>query len=326
MSTLGCGLVPDRSLAPVDVPVAFAEPETVVVRPGDTLGKLAARHGVQVAELRAWNGIEGDTIEVDQVLLLWKMPPPPAPAPRPERIAEAPRPALLADTVLGEVEPAGVAPEVASGTADAVAAEPAAPQQRVAIERPMLAGLFGLQVGSDVDLEEAAAGMERQQGTAGAGSSLAGRNLSQGTDAESLTVPQRELTKVGPQIPDMPVTPPRLAKPAPKRCLSGASTTISESGASTSGGLSVPQINAGLGRISRYTPRCFPAGTKGSYTVIVEVTVACNGTVSNVYLIDGGVVPPRVTNCIQQTLGYASFAAHAMPTGVSFQYPMKFTF
>lgn len=339
--SLGCALIPedllDRAgLEPVSVPIAFSAPEMVTVRPGDTLGKLAARHGVGVTELRAWNGIDGDTIEVDQVLLVWKAPPPPAPPER--RIAEAPPPAArgLADVVAPPppvpgrngrptvmIPAAAVAPIDGSGSAEAA---PEAPKERVAIERPLLAGLFGMQVGTDVDLEQAASGMERHEGSAGGASDLRGRNLGSGTGAESLQVEKRELTRVGPAIPDVPVTAPRLSKPAAKRCLSGPSATVSERGSVTSGGLSVADINAGMGRISRYTVRCFPAGSQGSYSVIFEVTVGCNGTVSNVYLVNGGAVPPRVTTCVEQTLRYASFAAHAVPDGVTFQYPMKFTF
>jgi hypothetical protein len=40
-----------------------------VVR-GDTLGKIAKRNSVTVEELRDWNGITGDLIEVDQVLVV----------------------------------------------------------------------------------------------------------------------------------------------------------------------------------------------------------------------------------------------------------------
>lgn len=338
--SVGCALIPDdlltqTGLEPVTVPIAFAAPEMVTVKPGDTLGKLATRHGVDVADLRAWNGVDGDTIEVDQVLLVWKTPPPP-PGPV-RRVAEVP------GSPLAQEGTASAHPGVASGggapplviPADAVAtiqspeaaaAAPAEPKQRVAIERPMLAGLFGLQVGTDVDLEQAASGMERLDGNAGGTADLSNRNLGSGTGAESLQVKQRELTKVGPAIPDVPISAPRLSKPAPKRCLSGPAATVSESGSVTSGGLTVPDINAGIGRISRYTVRCFPGGTKGSYAVIFEVTVGCNGTVTNVFMIDGGVVPPRVTTCIEQTLRYASFAAHSVPDGVTFQYPMKFTF
>ena len=49
--------------------------EYSVVR-GDTLSKIAAAHGVTVDELRSWNGIEGDLIEVGQVLLIHTGEPP----------------------------------------------------------------------------------------------------------------------------------------------------------------------------------------------------------------------------------------------------------
>ena len=54
--------------------------EHVVVR-GDTLSKLAIRYGVTVEDLRSWNGIEGDLIEVDQVLRIYVEPPEAAPEP-----------------------------------------------------------------------------------------------------------------------------------------------------------------------------------------------------------------------------------------------------
>lgn len=43
--------------------------EYVVVR-GDTLSKIAKAQGVTVDELRSWNHLKGDLIEVDQVLLI----------------------------------------------------------------------------------------------------------------------------------------------------------------------------------------------------------------------------------------------------------------
>ena len=44
--------------------------EYSVIR-GDTLFKIAQAHGVSVDELRGWNDIDGDLIEVDQVLVVW---------------------------------------------------------------------------------------------------------------------------------------------------------------------------------------------------------------------------------------------------------------
>ncbi|MFK7926856.1 MAG: LysM peptidoglycan-binding domain-containing protein [Myxococcota bacterium] len=54
--------------------------EYSVVR-GDTLGEIATAHGVSVDELREWNGLQGDLIEVGQVLRIGA---PSAPAPEDE--------------------------------------------------------------------------------------------------------------------------------------------------------------------------------------------------------------------------------------------------
>lgn len=47
---------------------ARADAPTVVVRPGDALSLIAERHGVTVAELKAWNGLRGDMIRAGQRL------------------------------------------------------------------------------------------------------------------------------------------------------------------------------------------------------------------------------------------------------------------
>lgn len=52
--------------------------EHTVVR-GDTLGKLAETHGVTVAELKTWNGLSSDRIDVGQVLIVGKGGGEPAP-------------------------------------------------------------------------------------------------------------------------------------------------------------------------------------------------------------------------------------------------------
>ena len=49
----------------------FPVPETYVIVKGDTLFQIAVDHEVTVAQLREWNQIEGDLIDVGQVLLLW---------------------------------------------------------------------------------------------------------------------------------------------------------------------------------------------------------------------------------------------------------------
>ncbi len=63
-----------------------------VVR-GDTLFLIAKAHGVSVDQLRAWNGLEGDLIEVGQIIEI-REGSEPAPAPRPRaRRSSKPAPA-----------------------------------------------------------------------------------------------------------------------------------------------------------------------------------------------------------------------------------------
>lgn len=65
------------------------EPVRYTVVRGDTLGRIAAAHGVTVEDLRTWNGIQGDLIEVDQVLVVHRSDRPAATPPRPRRRAPA---------------------------------------------------------------------------------------------------------------------------------------------------------------------------------------------------------------------------------------------
>lgn len=80
-----------------------AQPSTYTVRRGDTLVKIAKAQGVTVAELRAWNGIEGDLIEVGQILLIWES----TAAPGTARAPRASRPVgtLAPATVVVDVAP-----------------------------------------------------------------------------------------------------------------------------------------------------------------------------------------------------------------------------
>ncbi|HEY0945590.1 MAG TPA: LysM peptidoglycan-binding domain-containing protein [Opitutaceae bacterium] len=70
----GQKLIIPAKVAPVEAsaPAAAAggESHTYIVRSGDTLGSVARAHGVTVAELRSLNKLRGDTLRVDQTLLL----------------------------------------------------------------------------------------------------------------------------------------------------------------------------------------------------------------------------------------------------------------
>lgn len=91
---------------------------TIEVVRGDTLGKLAKVHGVTVAELKAWNGLSSDLIEVGQVLRLE---------------GDAPAPAKTRSRVR---RPAPVAPRAEAGTADG----PSVPNLKMPTPKACLAG------------------------------------------------------------------------------------------------------------------------------------------------------------------------------------------
>jgi LysM repeat protein len=328
----------DDGLEALDgVPIRFATPERITVRSGDTLAAIAVREKVPVDQLIAWNGLMTDRIEVGQVLMIWK-PMPPDVDERMVAVKPKPRSTGLGGSLRRLV---GAEPEPLEAVAMAddpvpvsvVETRPAGTDGRARIVvsggAVIGSGVMGVDLG-DANVDELArstAGMARHESDLGE-ASLGGRgsDLVSGGAADTIEIQRRAAPNLGPQIPDTPVTPPRLSKPAAKRCLSGPSGEMDEHGVMVSQGLSVPQINAGMAGISRSTARCFPRGTVGSYTVIVEVTVGCDGRVSNVFTVSPGVVPAHVTSCIEQTLAYASFPAHAVPDGMGFQYPMKFTF
>lgn len=338
LTLTGCSLIPsgwlpfDRSELPS---LSFASPDVYTVQRGDTLSKIATRYGVTVADLQSWNDLEGDLIEVDQILMIWK---PSSGGGLAALLGRAPAPGLVPGTP-GRAPRSG-APARAAGTSEPATggAQPGpgpgpepepGPGRRIAIRRPTLSGVLGLDLGG-ADLEalaQSAAGLEHRTLELG-GDGLASRSggLGTGGTIETIGAPDRAFRVAeGPSIPSTPVTPPRLARPPARRCLSGPRDVSGDADMAASQGLSVAQINAGMSRISQQAVRCFPRGTAGSYTALAEVVVGCNGRVTSVD-VTAPALPDQVVSCLEQTLGYAGFPAHALPDGVVFQSPLKFTF
>jgi murein DD-endopeptidase MepM/ murein hydrolase activator NlpD len=82
-------------LACVDPVEPTPEPRTVTVVRGDSLSRIARREGVTVDQLRAWNGLSADRIDVGQILIVdpagaASVAPSPTPGPR-----RRPRPAAV---------------------------------------------------------------------------------------------------------------------------------------------------------------------------------------------------------------------------------------
>jgi lysophospholipase L1-like esterase len=66
-------LVPDSLRKNPYAPAGMVK-HTHVVKPGQTLGGIARKHGVTVAQIKRWNNLRGDMIYVNQKLVIYKKP------------------------------------------------------------------------------------------------------------------------------------------------------------------------------------------------------------------------------------------------------------
>lgn len=345
--------------------ITFVQPDGLMVREGDTIESIARAEGVPIDELLGWNGLEpGAELTPGMKLLVFDFPPQeevlaslagfdeastsdgePVPAsakkPKPKPLPKTPPAAILrveeATVVAAEPLPVEEIEEI-DAVADAEEAE-ATGRRKITIDGSridqagVLSGLEGVDMGSDDALANAAANMEKRSGT-DQGSQLGNRgNLSGGGgEAESLDhvadtkVLGKEQTGIHGDLSGIRV--PKMSKAAPKKCLKGPSEADLEGdeGYLMAQGLNRDQVRAGMSRVIRSSIACIPRGVTGEFTVTVEVYVGCDGLVDNVWLANSGGMPRPVTACIEHTVGYASFAAHALPDGAVFQYPITYRF
>jgi LysM domain len=198
------------------------EPLEVIVVPGDTLGRIAAKHRVEVEQLLRWNNLESDRIEVGQRLLVYV-------------------------------------------DAASVDAPPAV--------------------------------RSRRTGGGGGGPT----EVSATTD---------------------------LRLPAAKPCLEGP-TDGPEGGdeptMAASAGLDGSQVQGAMRAFMPNLQRCWPAGASLSGEIQTEITVACNGRVARVDVLDAGGLPTDVVGCVADTLRYVPFPSHDQPDGYTFAHPFRFT-
>jgi LysM repeat protein len=116
--------------------------------------------------------------------------------------------------------------------------------------------------------------------------------------------------------------PPKLAMPAPKKCLAGPSDVAEGNGVTMASnvGLSEPDIRSTM---SRFVPKalgCVSGASSFDGTVETELTVGCDGRVTAVSIEHNSGVPQAVAACLRDTLRYAPFPAHDMPDGYTFGY------
>jgi hypothetical protein len=307
----GCEGLPDDPFAGFDL--EWAEPVRVQVKKGDTLALLAKAHGVTVDELRDWNGISGDLIEVGQVLVMW--------------------PSTEASTGKG---PARKTRKKVAGSPPT----PAAPSEGERGEAPEVefswtksSGLLGLlgdeDPGDSPDLAALAGGLERSGGGKPGGAwPSATEALGKGGTAEKSGVSLERRMAPAPQsgIVDGPVTAPSLTMPAKKSCKAAVSqkTEVAEGGMVGGEGLSKAQVQGALKGVVGHALKCIPSGSAGDHTATIRLVVGCDGRVKSSEVLDAPGFPAKVSQCVAKTLSYASFPAHDLPDGEQVIYPVTF--
>ncbi len=115
-----------------------------------------------------------------------------------------------------------------------------------------------------------------------------------------------------------------LPSPRAKKCIPPPTGDgLADEGAVASAGLDRGRVKAGMDSIIGYTLRCVPPR---SGTIETEITVGCNGLVSDVRVLDAGPYDAAVGACVQDTLKHGEFDAHQLPDGMTFRYPLVFNF
>ncbi len=281
----------------------WSRPTRYVVERGDTLGEIAKAHGVTVEQLRSWNGIRGDLIEVDQVLLVYP------------NEGEG----LVARSRRARPRP------VPTGAHE----EPAEPPSRVAIRIDGLAGILGVEgpSGDASGIADAAAGIGSTDASRGPSSRLGdGGSLAGEGTAESLEVaPRGPAPRTPARDPGTPRLDPGLRAPAAKGCLEGPSDVAGDHGIAVAQGLDDGQLRAGLEPVTQRALSCFQAAS-GRFDVGLELVVGCDGRVTKVEVIDAGGLPETTLDCVTRTVRHAGFDAHARPDGVAVALPLRFEF
>ena len=114
--------------------------------------------------------------------------------------------------------------------------------------------------------------------------------------------------------------------PAEKPCLAAPTDAADDAAGSVmvaSAGLDPEAVRSVMRGAVQNTLECF-AGAP-SVTLWLSIDVACTGRVSKVNVDDDGGASLEVQGCVKDALRTASFPAHALPDGDTFEYPLAYS-
>ncbi len=117
-----------------------------------------------------------------------------------------------------------------------------------------------------------------------------------------------------------------LVMPAPKRCLVADLDLDAdeEFGVSTASGLSSEQIGTAVRAFQEQTLRCYEQVADAAGSMQIELTVGCDGVVSDVEVTEESISDAAFVKCVADTMRFAPFPAHDRQGGAVFEIPLRY--
>lgn len=109
--------------------------------------------------------------------------------------------------------------------------------------------------------------------------------------------------------------------PTEHKCLAPPDDAGDE-GMVASAGLDAEVVRSVMRGAVQSTLSCFRGAP--SITMMLEINVACTGRVARVNIEEDGGASSQIQSCVQDSLRYAAFPAHALPEGDTFEYPIAY--
>ena len=115
----------------------------------------------------------------------------------------------------------------------------------------------------------------------------------------------------------------RLPTPKPERCLFFDPEADVEEGAMVSpAGLSYAQVKKALNGIIQTALYCGQPANLSQVHLTFELTVGCDGVISEMETSDDGGAPAEYVSCVSDVIKKADFPAHDMEGGMPVTYPV----
>jgi len=115
----------------------------------------------------------------------------------------------------------------------------------------------------------------------------------------------------------------QLPVPSPERCVGFVPMLSDDGDAAAPEGLDYDQVSAALGAVIQTALRCPRPPERSALNLTFELTVGCNGLVSEIVVTEGDGAPEGYLDCVSAVILRADFPAHDMEGGMPVTYPVN---